>query len=168
MSQVSSKSVTESIGNSAMSLKTESNDAGVSNIILRTDNSLLNQKGCEVIWKDNTKKVRSHHSNKDKLHLNRKWFKLLDDTFIRQLSYILNWQENDISNIRLEECRSHVSNVMQGNDCISALKVLRSDDSNKLIFAHIKINSVRNKFHFLSTQVKGNIDVLMVSEKKNR
>ena len=57
---------------------------------------------------------------------------------------------------------------MQGNDCISALKVLRSDDSNKLIFAHIKINSVRNKFHFLSTQVKGNIDVLMVSEKKNR
>ena len=46
---MSSKSVTESIGNSAMSLKTESNDADVSNIILRIDNSLLNQKGCEVI-----------------------------------------------------------------------------------------------------------------------
>ena len=46
------------------------------------------------------------------------------------------------------------------------MKALRSDNSNKLIFAHININSVRNKLEFLSTQVKGNIDVLMVSEIK--
>ena len=46
------------------------------------------------------------------------------------------------------------------------MKALRSDDSNKLIFAHVNINSIRNKFEFLSTQVKGTIDVLMVSEKK--
>ena len=55
---------------------------------------------------------------------------------------------------------------MQANNCISVLKALRSDNSNKLIFAHININSIRNKFEFLSTQVKGNIDVLMVSETK--
>ena len=53
-------------------------------------------------------------------------------------------------------------NVTQANDCISVLKALRSDNSNKLIFPHIKINSMRNKFESLSTQVKGNIDVLMV------
>ena len=47
-SEVSPKSVPESIVDLAMSLKTESNDVSVSNIILRTDNSLLNQKGCEV------------------------------------------------------------------------------------------------------------------------
>ena len=46
------------------------------------------------------------------------------------------------------------------------MKALRSDNLNKLIFAHININSVRNKLEFLSTQVKGNIDVLMVSEIK--
>ena len=55
---------------------------------------------------------------------------------------------------------------MQANDCASVLKVLRSHNSNELIFAHININSSRNKFEFLSTQVKGNIDVLMVSETK--
>ena len=55
---------------------------------------------------------------------------------------------------------------MQSNDCISVLKVLRSHNSSELIFAHININSIRNKFEFLTTQVKGNIDVLMVSETK--
>ena len=66
----------------------------------------------------------------------------------------------------MEECRSHVSNVTQANDCIRVLKALGSDNSNKLIFGHININSIRNKFEFLSTQVKGNIDALMVSETK--
>ena len=102
-SEVSPKSIAESIVDLAMYLKTESNDVSVSNIILRTDNSLLNQKGCEVnshlkdlceeknlYLTDNTKKFRSHHLNKGKLHLNRKGSKLLNDTFIRQLSHVLN------------------------------------------------------------------------------
>ena len=56
--------------------------------------------------------------------------------------------------------------MTQANDCISVLKALSSDNSDKLVFADININSIRNKFEFLSTQVKGNIDVLMVSETK--
>ena len=47
-SEASPKSIVESIVDLAMSLKAESNDVSVSNIILRTGNSLLNQKGCEV------------------------------------------------------------------------------------------------------------------------
>ena len=102
-SEVPSKSIAESIVDLAMSLKTESNDVSVSNIVLRTDNSLLNQKRSEVnphlkdlceernlYLIDNTKKFRSHHLNKGKLHLNRKGSKLLNDTFIRQLSRVLN------------------------------------------------------------------------------
>ena len=34
---------------------------------------------------------------------------------------------------------------------------------NKLIFGHLNINSLRNKFDLLSEQVKGSIDILMVS-----
>ena len=41
-SEVSSNSIAESIVDLAVSLKTESNDASVSNIKLRTDNSFLN------------------------------------------------------------------------------------------------------------------------------
>ena len=37
---------------------------------------------------------------------------------------------------------------------------------NKLIFGHLNINSLRNKFDLFSEQVKGSIDILMVSETK--
>ena len=47
-SEVSSKSIAESIVHLTMTLKTESNNVSVSNIVLRTDNSLSNQKQYEV------------------------------------------------------------------------------------------------------------------------
>ena len=72
-SEMSPKQIAESIVDLAMSLRTESNNVSVSNIILRTNNSLLNQKGCEVnshlkdlceernlYLIDNTKKFRQH------------------------------------------------------------------------------------------------------------
>ena len=37
---------------------------------------------------------------------------------------------------------------------------------NKLIFGHLNINSLKNKFDLSSEQVKGTIDILMVSETK--
>ena len=46
------------------------------------------------------------------------------------------------------------------------LKSIRQENTNKLVFAQININSLRNKFELLVDQVKGNIDVLMISETK--
>ena len=46
------------------------------------------------------------------------------------------------------------------------MKSIRQENTNKLVFAHININSLRNKFELLVDQVKGNIDVLMISETK--
>ena len=137
---MSSKSNAELIVDLAMFLKTESSHVSVSNIVLRTENPLLNDIVSEVNLHlkdlceernlyliDNTKSIRSHHLNKGKLHLNRKGSKLLNDTFIRKMSHVPNWQENDVSYISLEECRCHVSNVLaQANDSISLLKTLRS------------------------------------------
>lgn len=37
---------------------------------------------------------------------------------------------------------------------------------NKLIFAHLNIDFIRNKLELLVEQVKGKIDTLMVSETK--
>ena len=44
------------------------------------------------------------------------------------------------------------------------LKSLGCNNLNKLIFAHLNLNSIRDKFGLLSEQVRGNVDVLMVSE----
>ena len=46
------------------------------------------------------------------------------------------------------------------------LKALRLKNVNKLIIAHLNINSLRNKFEFLISLIKDNIDVLMISETK--
>ena len=41
-----------------------------------------------------------------------------------------------------------------------------SDNVNKLIFAHININSIRNNLQFSALQVKGKTDILMILETK--
>ena len=47
------------------------------------------------------------------------------------------------------------------DECNITLKTIRSDNVNKLIFAHLNINSIRNKFEFLAMLVKGEIDILI-------
>ena len=42
----------------------------------------------------------------------------------------------------------------------------RKDNLNKLIFAHLNFNSIRNKFDFLADIIKDNIDIFMISETK--
>ena len=37
---------------------------------------------------------------------------------------------------------------------------------NRLIFEHLSISSFRNKFNFLCKQIKGSIDIFMLSEPK--
>ena len=46
------------------------------------------------------------------------------------------------------------------------MKSIRRENTNKLVFAHVNINSLRNEFDLLANQVKGNIHVLMISETK--
>ena len=40
------------------------------------------------------------------------------------------------------------------------------DNLDKLIFAHWNINSIRNKFKYFLEQIRGNVDILLVSETK--
>ena len=86
--------------------------------------------------------------------------------FLKEISRVFNWQfrtENSDS----EECISNLTLKFQKIiDCKSTLKTIRDDNLNKVIFAHLNINSIRNKFEELISQVKGTIDVLMISETK--
>ena len=43
---------------------------------------------------------------------------------------------------------------------------MRSENLNKLVFGHLNINSIGNKYEFLVEQVKGNIDAIMIAETK--
>ena len=50
----------------------------------------------------------------------------------------------------------------KSTDCVKLLKSVKSDNLNKLLFAHLSINSIRNKFEFFCRAR----DVLMISETK--
>ena len=47
-----------------------------------------------------------------------------------------------------------------------SLKNIRISNINKLIFGHLNVNSLRNKFDIHSEQIKGSIDIFMVFETK--
>ena len=44
-------------------------------------------------------------------------------------------------------------------DCIGILKSIWGGKKHKLIFAHLNINALINKFDLLAEQVSGNIDL---------
>ena len=64
-----------------------------------------------------------------------------------------------------EYCVPNDPTVSQ-SDVEKALKGIHISNMNKVIFGHLNINSLRNKFDLFSEQVKGSIDILMVSETK--
>ena len=49
---------------------------------------------------------------------------------------------------------------------IESLKAIRKRNLNRIVVAHININSLRNKFDYLIGQITGNIDILMISPTK--
>ena len=52
------------------------------------------------------------------------------------------------------------------SDAKKAAKNIRINNVNKLIFGHLNINSLRNKFDLLYEQIKGSIGIFMISETK--
>ena len=95
--------IAKSIVDLATTLKGNSRDLSVSNIIVRGDNSNLNEKECEVnahlteMCKKRTlnlinhsKKTKPNHLNRGKLHLNQKGSKILGDAFLKEISNVLN------------------------------------------------------------------------------
>ena len=62
----------------------------------------------------------------------------------------------------------HLSNTIsyEDKDVYSRLKEIRLRNSNRIVIAHLNINSLRNKFDMLSDLIYGNIDILLLTETK--
>ena len=61
---------------------------------------------------------------------------------------------------------SGCSNKSNFTDTKVGLQEMKSKCPDKLIMAHLNINSIRNKFDAFSLIVKNNADILMISETK--
>ena len=173
--------IAESIKNLACKPKNGIHDVSVSTIILRTDDRKLDEKGMKVKLHlkelskeknicliDSSSKIKAQNLNKDKLHLAKYGSRISNNSFVNEVSKVLHWQVNrGNSNANVEEWNFKDDITAKKYDgCNTSLKTMRSDNANKLIFADLNINSIRNKFEFLATQVKGKIHVLMILETK--
>ena len=94
--------IAKSIVDRATTLKGNSRDVSVSNIIVRTHNSNLNEKRCEVnahlteMCKErklnlinHSKKIKPNHLNRGKLH-RQKGSKVLGDAFLKEIPNVFN------------------------------------------------------------------------------
>ena len=117
---------------------------------------------------DNSRTIKAQHLNKGKLHLTKYSSRVLSNDFVNEISKVLHWQfDRGNSNVNVEECNLKDDlNAKIYDECSITLKNRRSDNVNNLIFAHLNISSIRNKFEFLANAIKGKIDILMISEIK--
>ena len=95
--------IANSIVDFATILKGNSRDLSVSNIIVRGENTNLNEKRCEVnahlpeMFKErklnlinHSKKIKPNHLNRGKLHLNQKALKVFGDGFLKEIPTVFN------------------------------------------------------------------------------
>ena len=104
------------------------------------------------------KTIHPRNTKKSKLHFNKSSISILSSNFVEAISNILDWHEikgNDEGNSEVEECESFSQNVIFNNE----LNFMCIFHVNKLIFAHLKINSLRNKLEFSIEFVRGKVDI---------
>ena len=77
-----------------------------------------------------------------------------------------NWNfKSKRDSFKEENSASDDSTVLQ-SDVKECLKNICISNINKLIFGHLNVNSIRSKFDILDEQIKGSIDISMVSERR--
>ena len=74
---------------------------------------------------------------------------------------VFNRQFENNSSRNFEKCNSDTEKL---SCCDKTVKPIRNYNINKLIFAHLNTDS--KKFELLKQQIKGCIDILMISETK--
>ena len=119
---------------------------------------------------DHLKTLKTQHLNGSKLHLNRRGAPVLQ-TPCKFLSRNFNWcfEENSakIAIASSNAPQSDKESTSEQNQTTNEENTnIRPKNVNKLIIAHLNINSLRNKFEFLISQIKDNVNVLMISETK--
>ena len=177
-------------------MKTDSRNITISTIIPRGDklnnkankvNNFLIQlcRDCNIPFIDHSKNINPHkHLNRSKLHFNITGNRMFIDNIKRFLiKYYGHAGQGSNINDLLNSCsvltessekesvNSDPNYVITKNDSFAVSvpfsEKLRLENQNRLIFNHLNINSIRNKFEMLTNIIQGTLDILLVSETKD-
>ena len=141
-------------------------------------------RDCNIPFIDHSENINPHkHFNRNKLNFNITGNKIFVDN-IKRFLIKYYWHVGKGSNISdlLNSCsvltestenesiNSDPNCVIRKNDSsaesVASLKKLRVENPNRLVFGHLHINSIRNKFEIFKNIIQGKLDILLVSEKK--
>ena len=138
-------------------------------IKLRCLKEMCNKKNVFLI--NHNKKIEASHLNSSRLHLNSNGANIPSSSLKQHISKVFNWQLSgntsccNVSESNIKE--NQFSNLKQAKEnSQSNLNPLCKNNLDKLIFACLKINSIRNKLDYLSDQIRDNVDILLVLETK--
>ena len=100
--------------------------------------------------------------------------KIIENKSILNLNTSFQHKDNEINiNKKVHESAQKYhdleNSMVSDNDNESTsylLKQLRQKNWKKIIIGHLNINSIRNKFDLLADLIKGNIDIMVISETK--
>ena len=122
----------------------------------------------------NSNNINIRHVGGKGLHLNQSGSRRLGKSFLNTIEKF--WKTkgcSDTSNNRLVECEhpfrpESASSNRRSSTSLTAgfLENLRGKNKNRPIIAQLNINSLRNKFGFLSSQITKYIDIRLLSETK--
>ena len=123
------------------------------------------QKNIDFIQNSN---IIEEHLGIKKLHLNKKCNSLLANKYMRSTF----WDDIDSNcfEVNVDECESKHDIPDRLSDVASerSLKAIRTKNLNGIVLEQLNIYSLRNKFDILTDQISGNVDVIVISERKTR
>ena len=117
-------------------------------------------KGKGMIFINNSN-IDSTCLNRSKLHLNKSGTSLLIKNFSKAVNSVWLINENDNG-----EVLNLTNSFSVSFSRLSYLRNLWSKNAGNIIFSHLNINSMRNKFENLFKLVAGNVDILCIAETK--
>ena len=140
-----------------------------SSIVLQKERQNINESRTDFnakLWnfcKQNNIGFIDNGNNKEnrlgilKLHLNRKGNSILAKNALNSLE---NYWTDVESDLFLREFIFNNSKTESIKNVLCTISVIRQNNLNRLIFDHININSIRNKFDMPASQVKSNANVI--------
>ena len=121
--------------------------------------------------------INKMHIWRDGIHLNKSGEIILAKSYIKYLNDFLcrrscldpgcEIDKGTYHRLDISSSSSMIDNSTdKDTDFLTILGKLRLKNVNRIIFANININSIRNKFHLLTSDINNKIDILMISETK--
>ena len=119
------------------------------------------QKGISFI---NSNGIKEFHLRKRKLYSNKKG----NSVFAKKILHHISSTDRSIFPYDLVTVNDCLSDTLEKakSSTNSSLQTICKGNLNKIIFAHLNINSIRNKFDPSADIIKDNIDILMIPETK--